>query len=86
MTLTQYQEINRRAGIRISGRARSVFIVGTLFDEPKSELLERVRKIAIEDRDRFRAEFAADRARRAETRHERRRGDVTGLVQSEKAA
>jgi hypothetical protein len=66
MSWVQYQEINRRAGARISARARSLFIVGTLFDEPQFELLERVRRAATEDRDRVRAELAADRARRAE--------------------
>jgi hypothetical protein len=55
MTWPQYREINRRAGIRVSARARSAHIVGALFGEPESELLDRVRQIATEDRDRFRA-------------------------------
>jgi hypothetical protein len=82
----QYREINRRAGIRVSGRARSVFIVGTVFDEAQSELLERVRQIATEDRDRFRAELTADRARRAERLHDHERADVEVAVQRKETA
>jgi hypothetical protein len=78
MTWDQYREISRLAGVRVSARARSAYIVGTLFDEPRNELLERVHRIATEDCDQFRAELAADRARRAERLPDRGRGDAEG--------
>jgi hypothetical protein len=72
VTWEQFGEINRRAGLNVfDGRARSEYMVGYLFGEPRDELLERVHRIAAEDRARFRAELAEDRARRAARRAQR---------------
>lgn len=59
------REINRRAGLRSpDGKARGAYVVGCALGEPHDELLERVRKIADNERARFRAELEADRAKR----------------------
>jgi hypothetical protein len=72
LTPNQFREINRRAGIgAFDGRARSEYIVGSLFEEPSGELLRRVAEIRDADRAQFRAELEADRVRRAALRGDR---------------
>ena len=68
LTLDQFRELNRRAGLdAIDGRARSEFIVGVLFGEPRAPLLDRVRRISDCERARLRAEIEAERAQRSAT-------------------
>ena len=63
LTLDQFREINRRAGLDgLDGKARSAYIVGVLFGEPQAELLDRVRRVSDCERARLRAEIEAERA------------------------
>jgi hypothetical protein len=65
VTLRQLWEINRRAGLDVSdGRARGEYIVGCALGEPHDNLLERVQRVAAEQRAQFRAELDAERQKR----------------------
>lgn len=71
LSLRDVREINRRAGLRaFDGNARCAYVLGRALDEPRAELLERVREIAKEERARFRIEVEAARAERARKRGE----------------
>jgi hypothetical protein len=63
LTWEQFREINRLARIRPFGnnRARSEYVVGCLFGEPREQLLERVHRIAAEELAQCRAEDEAAR-------------------------
>jgi hypothetical protein len=75
--MAQRRELMRRAGLgSLNGKALGAYIIGYLFDEPEAELLERVDKIRDTERERFRAELLAERAKREKRRAEIERARV----------
>lgn len=81
MTLEQLREIRRGAGIApFDGRARGEYLLGCALGEPQEALLERVQRIAAEERVRFRAEIDADRRKRA--KRDTRRGKIARSASS----
>jgi hypothetical protein len=78
VTVGQLWEIDRRAGLgRLTGRARSEYLVGCALGEPRRALLARVREVRAAELEAFRIEIENERRQR-EQRHverERARGE-----------
>jgi hypothetical protein len=63
VTPDQYWEICDRMGLQGWFGAFGEYLIGCALDEPRDELLERIRDVQIAEHARFRAEIEAERSR-----------------------